>query len=84
MTCPPAALAEGKCRREDEKLNMKKLLILIINFYQSFISVILKNILGIDKMCKFSPTCSEYTKQMVKQHGFFGILLGAKRIGRCL
>lgn len=62
---------------------MSKILILIINFYQSFISVILKNILGIDRMCKFSPTCSDYTKQMVKKHGFFGILLGAKRIGAC-
>lgn len=62
---------------------MRKLLILIINIYQSFISSVLKNILGIDRMCKFSPTCSEYTKQMVKQHGLFGILLGAKRIGAC-
>lgn len=69
---------------KDEKLRMSKILILIINFYQSFISVIFKNILGVNKMCKFSPTCSEYTKQMVKQHGLFGILLGAKRIGGCL
>lgn len=63
---------------------MKKVLILIINFYQSFISISLKNILGIDGMCRLSPTCSEYTKQMVKQHGFFGILLGIKRIGVCI
>ena len=63
---------------------MNKVLILIIDFYQGFISVSLKNILGVDRMCKFSPTCSEYTKQMVKQHGFFGILLGARRIGGCL
>lgn len=62
---------------------MKKLLILIINFYQNFISVFLKNILGVPRMCKFSPTCSEYTKQMVKKHGFLGILLGVKRIGVC-
>ena len=63
---------------------MSKALILTINFYQNFISIILKNILGVNRMCKFSPTCSEYTKQMVKQHGFFGILLGARRIGGCL
>ncbi|MBI2613943.1 MAG: membrane protein insertion efficiency factor YidD [Candidatus Levybacteria bacterium] len=62
---------------------MSKALILIINFYQSFISGVFKNILGIDRMCRFSPTCSEYTKQMIKQHGFFGILLGVKRIGAC-
>ena len=69
---------------KDKKLSMGKAIILIINFYQNFISVIFKNILGIDRMCKFSPTCAEYTKQMVKKHGFFGILLGAKRIGGCL
>ena len=68
---------------KDEKLRMSKALILIISIYQKFISVTLKTILGIDRMCKFSPTCSEYTKQMVKQHGVFGILLGAKRIGAC-
>lgn len=68
---------------KDEKLRMSKALILIINFYQNFISIIIKNILGVNNMCKFSPTCSEYTKQMIKQHGFFGILLGAKRIGEC-
>ena len=62
---------------------MKNVLILTINFYQSFVSVIIKNILGTDRMCRFSPTCSEYTKQMVKQHGLFGILLGVKRIGAC-
>lgn len=69
---------------KDGKLKMSKVLILTINFYQNFISVVLKNILGVDRMCKFSPTCSEYTKQMIKQHGIFGILLGAKRIGGCL
>ena len=63
---------------------MKNILILLITFYQGFVSVMLKNILGVNRMCKFSPTCSEYTKQMVKQHGFFGILLGARRIGGCL
>jgi len=61
----------------------KKVLDLIINFYQSFISVIFKNLLGVNRMCKFSPTCSEYTKQMVRKHGILGILLGAKRIGDC-
>ncbi len=62
---------------------MKKFLLLIIKFYQSFISIVLKNVLGVDRMCRFSPTCSEYTKQMVGQHGVFGILLGIKRIGAC-
>lgn len=62
---------------------MKKILFLTISFYQNYISVIVKNILGIDRMCKFSPTCSEYARQMIKKHGLFGIILGVKRIGAC-
>lgn len=35
-------------------------------------------------VCKFHPTCSEYTKQAVKKYGTIrGLRLGAKRVGRC-
>ncbi|MBI4089310.1 MAG: membrane protein insertion efficiency factor YidD [Candidatus Levybacteria bacterium] len=62
---------------------MKKLFILLISIYQGFFSPFIKSILGVNGMCKFSPTCSEYIKRMVKQHGVLGILLGIKRIGAC-
>lgn len=63
---------------------MKKILILTINFYQSFISTILKNILGINKMCRYSPTCSEYAKIQIKKEGIFrGFGKSAIRILRC-
>jgi len=63
---------------------MKNFLVLLIEIYQGFFSALLKNVLGVKRFCKFSPTCSEYTKQMIGQHGVFtGILLGAKRIGAC-
>lgn len=68
----------------NEKLNMIKALILIINFYQSFISIILKNILGVNKMCRFSPTCSEYTKTAIKEEGVFrGLHKSTMRILNC-
>lgn len=36
------------------------------------------------KVCRFYPTCSEYTKQAVIKYGFFkGSWLGLKRICRC-
>lgn len=36
------------------------------------------------KVCRFYPTCSEYTKQAVIKYGFFkGGWLGLKRICRC-
>lgn len=63
---------------------MKKFLILIIGFYQSFISVILKNILGIDRMCRFSPTCSEYAKITISKEGVLtGIKKSTIRILKC-
>ena len=63
---------------------MSKVLILTINFYQNFISATLKNILGIDRMCRFSPTCSEYAKQTIAQKGIFeGLGKSMIRILRC-
>lgn len=35
-------------------------------------------------VCRFTPTCSEYTRQAIAKYGFFkGGWMGAKRIGRC-
>lgn len=35
-------------------------------------------------VCKFHPTCSEYTKQALQKYGTIkGLRLGARRIGRC-
>ena len=60
---------------------MKNILILMITFYQKYISKWLssKNI-----NCKFYPTCSEYTKQAIQKYGVIkGCFLGIKRIIRC-
>ena len=35
-------------------------------------------------VCRFSPTCSEYTKQAIEKYGVIkGIWLGIKRISKC-
>ncbi len=60
---------------------MKKIFINFIEWYQKNISLWLKekNI-----MCKYYPTCSEYTKQAIEKYGVFkGILLGLWRILKC-
>jgi len=63
---------------------MKKILLLTINFYQKFISVLLKNTLGVNGMCRYSPTCSEYAKKMIKKEGVFrGLSKSAVRILSC-
>lgn len=63
---------------------MKKLLLLTIYIYQSLISGILKNIFGINKMCRFSPTCSEYAKTKIIKYGILrGFQKSAIRILKC-
>lgn len=34
--------------------------------------------------CRFTPTCSEYTRQAIEKYGVFrGVFMGIKRISRC-
>ncbi|MFC5302071.1 membrane protein insertion efficiency factor YidD [Azospira restricta] len=57
---------------------MRKLLLLLIRFYQLAISPLL------GRRCRFFPSCSEYTAEAIQKHGVWkGARLGAKRIARC-
>lgn len=59
---------------------MAKIAILLIKFYQKFIS---KYILR-GRNCRFYPTCSEYSLQAYTKYGFFkGTYLTIWRILRC-
>ena len=56
---------------------MKKIIIKMIDLYQA-------TPLHTHSMCRFIPTCSEYTKIAVERYGSFkGSFLGMKRILRC-
>lgn len=56
---------------------IKKFLIKLINIYQKISS--LK-----PPVCRFYPTCSEYTKQAILKYGVLkGLWLGIKRISKC-
>lgn len=60
-------------------------LIAIIKAYQLTISPDhswLKNLFPYG-VCRFSPTCSEYTSQAIKIYGLKGAWLGAVRVSRC-
>lgn len=48
---------------------IKNASITTINLYQIFVSPILKNLLGINGMCRFDETCSNYAKRMIKENG---------------
>ena len=54
------------------------LFVLVILIYQKVISPMLPS------TCRFTPTCSEYGKQVIIKHGpFKGCILAIKRISKC-
>ncbi len=66
---------------------MKKIVISVIKLYnktQWLPLTPLSRILGIQNVCRFTPTCSEYTKQAISKYGvLYGIGIGLKRISTC-
>ena len=57
---------------------VKKLVLLLIGFYQVAMSPILP------ASCRFTPSCSEYARQAVERYGAVrGGWLGLKRLVRC-
>ena len=56
---------------------MKKIILKLINLYQ-------RTPLSSHKMCRFTPTCSEYAKQAITKYGVLkGLFLSIKRILKC-
>ena len=56
---------------------MKKIILFLIKIYQKISSLT-------PSVCRFMPTCSEYTKQSVIKFGVLkGMWIGIQRICRC-
>ncbi len=54
---------------------MKIFVLRLIRFYQKYLSL---------EVCRFTPTCSEYTYQAVNHYGIItGLWIGLQRIVRC-
>ena len=63
---------------------MKRLIRLVIRFYQKFLNPVLKALGGPNSGCRYQPTCSNYFLQAVETHGSLrGSWLGVRRIFRC-
>ena len=66
---------------------MKNIILNLIRLYQKtslFHGIIARQLFLTDKVCRFTPTCSEYTYQAVEKYGSIkGLFLGLKRILRC-
>ncbi len=64
---------------------VEKILILLINLYQKSLSPDhgwLGRLTG--PVCRYQPSCSEYTKQAIQRFGAArGLIIGAKRLARC-
>ena len=59
-------------------MNIRKLFILPIILYQNILSPFFPS------SCRFTPTCSEYSKQSILKYGLLkGSYLGVKRILKC-
>jgi len=66
---------------------MKHIILRAIRWYQKYLSLdtgLAKHLWITDKVCRFTPTCSEYTYQAIQSYGIItGSWLGFKRIIRC-
>ncbi|MBI2022350.1 membrane protein insertion efficiency factor YidD [Candidatus Daviesbacteria bacterium] len=65
---------------------MSKLALLIINFYQRYLSFDrgVFGVFSIGGACRYPVSCSEYTKKAIIEHGFLkGSLMGIRRIISC-
>jgi putative membrane protein insertion efficiency factor len=61
---------------------MKKLSILSITIYQKTLSPVLELMFG--KGCIYTPTCSQYAKQVIDKYGLSkGLKLSLTRLGSC-
>jgi putative membrane protein insertion efficiency factor len=55
-----------------------RLAVNFITIYQKYIRIL------VPVCCRFSPSCSEYTKQAIVKYGFFnGMKKGIKRVAMC-
>ncbi|MFB0564845.1 MAG: membrane protein insertion efficiency factor YidD [Candidatus Aminicenantaceae bacterium] len=57
---------------------MNNIVLALIKCYRIFISPLL------GRHCRFYPSCSVYTYEAIKKHGFFkGAFLGGRRLLKC-
>lgn len=66
---------------------LKKLALASIKFYQRYLSlgsVWAKRLWITDSVCRYRPSCSQYTYEAIEAYGIIkGSFLGLKRIARC-
>jgi len=67
-----------KRTQENFRLMLRKVAMSLIGIYQQYIRAAMPD------SCRFSPSCSEYTKQAICKYGFLrGIIKGMTRLLNC-
>ena len=63
---------------------MKKAAIISIIIYQNTISILLRQLIGANSICRFPTSCSEYAKMSIQKYGIRkGIKMGIIRLLQC-
>jgi len=63
---------------------MKKLTVEFIHVYRIAFSFLLKNILGVPRMCRFDITCSDYAIHSIEKYGILkGGQMSVSRLLKC-
>lgn len=66
---------------------VRKIILVMIRFYQNtvfFHGYFFRLFYLTDAVCRFTPSCSNYTYQAVEKYGVIkGLFLGLKRVLRC-
>lgn len=62
----------------------ERFVIVLIRIYQGLFSILLKHLFGVSRMCRFTPSCSEYAVRMIQRHGLItGIRLAGAQLLKC-
>ena len=81
---PKVTLEQKVETAQIEEESDKGLLLKGIDYYQKEIGPRIKENLGRERLCKYEPTCSEYAKRAIEQHGpVTGSVMATARLARC-
>lgn len=63
---------------------IKRAMIALLTLYQKLISPLVHQILGVQKLCRYNVSCSEYAKQSIEEYGILhGGVRAIKRLLTC-
>ncbi len=80
----PSAYTKSLIFKDSTFESSSPFLIRQIEYYQQFLDPQMKKKLHVKRICRYTPTCSQYTKMAIKRHGAVkGIAMGIYRLLRC-